>query len=248
MARKKFAHLKKAARKRPVRIIIEEETAFSFEDGVDPFDVIGSVPKDKTYQWVAVSVAGNEHAAARTLAQMKAGGWRPVPARRHPAMPRNKKRIEYGGQVLMERSAKATHQAKDKEYQRALSLIKEQNEAVRGGTSTPSYVRDVQSDLGEKPFVPNPDAITKAKESLQFVNGVYYVEIPIRVAITDNEIETAILMLRLDPSEYVRRRIVMNTTALVADDTMTFPYHDSGMRRDTPIFRRAEIKVHRLEA
>lgn len=59
-------------------------------------------PPDTEYQWVALTVAGQE---TRNLTVAQMNGWTPVPADRHPELagPRSKDgHIVVGGQMLME--------------------------------------------------------------------------------------------------------------------------------------------------
>ena len=88
----------------------------------DPFHVIGKIPKGRAYQWVAESVDGNKDIVRESLDWMRAAGWKPVPASRHPKMKSRGKRIAFGGQILMENSAVDAAAARSKQVASAKAM------------------------------------------------------------------------------------------------------------------------------
>ena len=74
---------------------------------VDPFTVIGDIPKGMLYNWKRVFIDSQEP-DMNNLIEMVGNGWRPVPSSRHPKMASEQGYwIEHGGLVLMEK-ARAT--------------------------------------------------------------------------------------------------------------------------------------------
>ena len=71
---------------------------------VDPFIVIGDVPKGVLYNWKRVFIDSQEP-DMNNLIEMVGNGWRPVPSSRHPKMASEQGYwIEHGGLVLMEKA------------------------------------------------------------------------------------------------------------------------------------------------
>jgi hypothetical protein len=97
-----------------------------------PEDII---PKGWRYQWNTVSVIGNAEVARRHNLTMYAQGWRPVPANRHPGMfmPLNHEGpIEIEGMRLEERPEELCAEAEYEDKVRALTQMKDRDEALMG--------------------------------------------------------------------------------------------------------------------
>lgn len=231
----KRTRVKAKPRKTP-RVTSQETGAFS-----DPFEVIGAAPKGKTYQWVAREVLGQSDFAQYD--RMVASGWRAVPPKRHPRMQARKGEIVLDGQVLMERSEQLTDAARERETKSALDMIKDLR-GRRGALAGSSFddISDRVVDESVRP--PSTDAlqnfaqrIQDAKERLNTAGDLSYVEVTIGITVTEREIDTAVNTLNLNVGEYIRRRIIMDTDALVRLN-----------RQDNPaIFQRAEIMIHPKE-
>src|SRR5579863_8182720 len=89
----------------------------SISDLPDPFEVIGAIPKDKSYQWMVESVLGDTGEDIDWI--IAKVGWSPVPPERHPEMPEVRHCIRFGGCVLMERSAEKAEAAHREEIKKA---------------------------------------------------------------------------------------------------------------------------------
>lgn len=103
----------------------------------DPFDIPeGVAPKGWRYQWNVVSVIGNTEVARRHNLTMYAQGWRPVPADRHPGMfmPLDYNGpIEIEGMRLEERPEELCIEAEYEDKVRALTQMKDNQNALTGG-------------------------------------------------------------------------------------------------------------------
>jgi hypothetical protein len=206
----------------------------------DPFEVIGNRRNGIDYQWVATSVMGDVDVAAGILARMQGDGWKPVAAKRHPKMRHDKKgRIVIDGQMLMERPLALSDAARKEEIDAARAMVNDH--AGGGGTygGSVSTVKSIEPDASyhspRGQYFTDQD-INRAREGLERQDGHRYVEVTVGVTIDEDELQTAMAILGLQPQEYVRRRIHMDTTALVLVPTN---------RRDTeiPLFRRGEMFV-----
>lgn len=159
----------------------------------DPFEVIGEIPKDRAYQWIAISVWGSEE-LARADWVIRKGGWEAVPPDRHPEMPRVGGRIEYGGCVLMERDAILNDAVVRKEQAKAYQQ-KEQWERVYGIT------RPEGEPIGSIAPVTTPRAYEQAAEPL-----ILNVTIPLQLPA---DLVTAASVCAVTPEEYARRVIAL---------------------------------------
>lgn len=209
----------------------------------DPFEIIGPIPNGMTYQWCPLSLLGESQPVENILNRMKAGGWNAVPSRRHPQMTHQGGKIVFGGQVLMQRPKKTTSAAQNREIAKAHRQLKEhpthgdRQHFVVPITGAPPVEQAAQADID----------IEKAKSELRTASGVCFVDITIAIAISDREIETAIRTLQLTPAEYMRRRIIMDTRALIRRGDSLAIIDPASERHEYPIFQRAEIKAHVLE-
>ena len=101
----------------------------------DPFDVPANmIPKNWTYQWNLVSVAGNSDIVSDYSLMMHQNGWRAVPAERYAGtlLPANAKgAIIRGGQRLEERPLALTEEARAEDIRNAKQLISDRNESLK---------------------------------------------------------------------------------------------------------------------
>ena len=101
----------------------------------DIFEIPQSmIPKGWSYQWNAVSVAGNSDIILDQNHMMHQNGWRPVPAERYSGtlVPKGSKgNIIRGQQLLMERPLELTKEAQIEDIQKARQLISDRNESLK---------------------------------------------------------------------------------------------------------------------
>ena len=101
----------------------------------DIFDIPHSmVPKGWSYQWNAVSIAGNSDILLDQTHMMHQNGWRPVPAERYAGtlVPKGSKgNIIRGQQLLMERPMALTIEAQEEDKRNAMQLISDRNESLK---------------------------------------------------------------------------------------------------------------------
>lgn len=169
----------------------------------DPFLVIGPVPKGKTYQWGTVSVLGSTE-LGKTLKEFKAEGWKPVLARRHPRMRRNKSgHIVVGGQILLERSQKLTQAARDQEIKRAKAQFDEHPSTAGEPLSAGGHGFRGVSSSSVAPCSGNPQAL---RDEIEEAGGA--VKIEIGIVLSEREIDAA-AYLGLTAKEYARRKVLM---------------------------------------
>lgn len=202
--------------------------------GQDPFSVVGPVPVGMSYQWVAIEIFGE---ATHNLQRAKADGWKAVPARRHPRMPHRDGKIIYGGQLLMQRALKKTAAAREKETSAAIRQFTEHPASNSGAHDTGTiadrcYSADGLETMGRVQEL-TPTQIEDYRKSLGTYSDGYFVPIEIGVTISEHEFQIATATLCIDPREYVRRRVYMDTVALMA-------VNDGKKWEELPIFRRAE--------
>jgi hypothetical protein len=192
---------------------------------VDPFRVRGKIPKGKIYQWVVLDIPAFRCSPEGMLKR----GWKYVPAKRHPRMRHNKKgQIVVGKCVLMELSRSAYDERRQKEIDFAASILRE-------GEPRQSHISSAV--LTAYDWTPEKLAEEKAKLS-QTLDGQPYVTVCISMTVSDYEIETAVGVLKLDPEEYMRRRVIMDTEVLMR---RSGPW--GARMRDHVLFSRAEISV-----
>lgn len=92
------------------------------------------IPPGWSYQWCAIEVIGNKELLMDQNLMMAENGWRPVPASRYPGrfMPAGYEgNIVRGGQMLMERPAALTEEAKQEDIANARQLISDRNESLK---------------------------------------------------------------------------------------------------------------------
>ena len=173
----------------------------------DPFSIVGNVPDEWSYQWMAVSVYGDTGCVARSVDDMVGNHWTPVPAKRHPKMPAANGYIEIGGQRLMERPLFLTLQAQAEDLDRARALAAEAQKANDSSISNAAFLQAAQP-IDEK-------EVAAARARLSEHQGRVYAEISltIGVVLTDREIETAVSM-RMDEKEYAKRKFLMRADVL----------------------------------
>lgn len=196
----------------------------------DPFEVIGKIPDNVTYQWVAHSILGNTEAAASHFQAMVEGGWRPVLPKRHPRMTHKGRRIVVGGQVLMQRPRKLSDAATAENLRIAKAQINEESKQYR---SKPGVILPHIDHWRERKFT--HAQVVEFKNNLGDRGGLKYVEVTIGVLIDDDEFQMATAHLSLSPQEYIRRRIYMDTDVLVRARNSDW--------EEMPIFRRGEMFV-----
>jgi hypothetical protein len=193
-------------------------------DSTDPFAVIGEIPPDTVYQWVAFAIAGDEALAdAIYKGPMSAGGWYPVSPSRHPSMPSVNGCIEVLGQVLMQRSKEENDAARQRELDKAEDLRKrsDQEQASPFMPAPPwQHVGETAEDIEAK-------AVYAALPEQGKLRGVM-VQIGVEVSERDTEIAAS---LKLSIYEYTRRRVYMDTVSLGRKSEAIFT--NSG---DAPIF------------
>lgn len=174
----------------------------------DPFEVIGKIPNHLSYQWVAISVLGEQSVAKGTYGNwMEAGSWKPVPAKRHPKMSSDGKRIVVQGQLLMQRPAALTEVA-----------LQKNNDVAKGAVVEHGKMYGHGGEAWNSPRLPaisvTDEDVEYEAQKLPVVRGQRYCRVNIPVTVSDDEIKMA-LYLKLDPAEYVRRRVIMDTDAMV---------------------------------
>lgn len=202
----------------------------------DPFEVIGPIPKGKTYQWAAISVMGDTDVALHSWLDLKEAGWKPVPPARHPKMPRRGKQIYYGGQVLVERSQKLTDSARLRDV-KAASALNYDSPIKSGDPLTYS-----PSGMGFRSIAAAAAGATLdqqvIRDEIEAAGGAVKVEIGI--ALTDREID-ACAYLSLTAKEYARRKVLMmdNGTAWLGHGTTNVL-----LERSPGVFGFGELKVH----
>jgi hypothetical protein len=182
------------------------------EQARDPFVVIGEIPRDKAYQWVAFAIRGDETLAnAIYKGPMSKGGWHPVSPSMHPSMPSVNGCIEVLGQVLMQRSKEKN------DYARALA------------EDTARYIGSMNRFLAEEnvaPFMPpHPWQAGGGVETAEDIEGraayaalpeqekLKYVMVQIGIEVRERDAETA-ANLKLNVAEYMKRRVYMDTRGL----------------------------------
>ena len=203
----------------------------------DPFEVVGKVRAGVSYQWVACSIMGNKALAAPALERMIEGGWRPVKPWRHPRMKKSGGKIVVRGQVLMERPEAITLAARQEETNAGIQMVKQSPLDPRkyewgDDRKWSAFTSEVIAPV----FVSVKDVEYEAQK-LPESGGHLYCRINVPVTVSAAEIEMA-LYLKLDPTEYIRRRIVMDTEALVKR-TVTTPEKEH-------LFSRAEFQTKTL--
>jgi len=101
----------------------------------DPYFIApGEIPEGWTYQWIAVTVTGQEQ--RKSLASFARGGWEPVPMSRYPGRygpaklqgKDNEEHIVIEGLGLYERPTELTDEARHEEVTAAKNLIRTRNE------------------------------------------------------------------------------------------------------------------------
>src|SRR5271163_4889301 len=92
------------------------------------------IPQNWSYQWNAVSVAGNSDILLDQTHMMYQNGWRPVPAERYAGTLVQKGstgNIIRGQQMLMERPQALTDEARAEDVRNARQLISDRNESLK---------------------------------------------------------------------------------------------------------------------
>jgi len=101
----------------------------------DIFEIPPSaIPPGWSYQWNAVSVAGNSDILLDQTHMMYQNGWRPVPAERYAGtlVPKGSTgNIVRGQQLLMERPLALTEEARAEDVRNARQLLSDRNEALK---------------------------------------------------------------------------------------------------------------------
>lgn len=92
------------------------------------------IPLGWSYQWNAVSIAGNSEIILDQNHMMHQNGWRPVPAERYAGtlVPKGATgNIIRGQQMLMERPQSLTDEARAEDLRNAKQLISDRNESLK---------------------------------------------------------------------------------------------------------------------
>ncbi len=92
------------------------------------------IPQGWSYQWNAVSIAGNSEIILDQNHMMHQNGWRPVPAERYAGtlVPKESTgNIIRGQQMLMERPEELTKEAQNEDLRNAFQLISDRNESLK---------------------------------------------------------------------------------------------------------------------
>jgi len=101
----------------------------------DIFEIPQSmIPKGWSYQWCAVTIAGNADIILDQNHMFHQNGWRPVPAERYSGtlVPKGTKgNIIRGQQMLMERPEALTLEAQDEDKRNAIQLMSDRNESLK---------------------------------------------------------------------------------------------------------------------
>lgn len=201
---KKRARKLKAAKKLPPKkpALVSESPRSD-----DPFDVIGPIPKGKSYQWLAFSVMGKDITDWPSFKDAFKAGWKPVPSRRHPLMPNKKGRIVYGAQILVERPHVLTTKAWAKDFAAAKKLVAD-NDA---GSGQPYHAggRFPSKDAPDPSASDGSDCSTRidaARNKFEALGSS--VPVTIKIALTNSQVEASgIVDLSLE--EYTRRAVLM---------------------------------------
>lgn len=191
----------------------------------DPFTVIGAIPKGRAYQWISYAVLGDETAARSQLEWFLEAGWKAVPARRHPDMPRDKKgRIVHGGQMLVERSAKDVAAAQARKHESAREQFQHAIGSASGRGHTVHYIDPEVSHYRNAKITPEQRAAWD-EEIKQYGDARYAVfDISIGLVLTDGERDIA-NHLAISPREYAFRKFMMLADVLQLQN-------DHGSQRD----------------
>lgn len=198
----------------------------------DPFEIIGQIPDGVIYQWVATAVCGDCDLAKPGYDRMVGDGWRPVPWKRHPKMPRGSRgRIVTKYQELMERPKALSDEARKEEVDAALAMRREADEQFGFGRDRADPHPWPRFTVRDDEYV-NKAQIESAKESLGSLGERYYAEIDVKIGlcISENEIETA-LMWHISPQEYALRKFLMRADVLQLQNG-----HTMGNREHVKIF------------
>jgi hypothetical protein len=202
----------------------------------DPFEVVGKIPDKLAYQWCSLKITGSAEAAEPQLLQWKRGGWKPVPASRHPRMRHVKNRIIVNDQLLMQKPKALVQQELEADKKAALAQF-DQNKL------NPNRYPDPEGRWSALSPAINVTAWTKdqfdrSKEKLPVsADDRTYCSVTIGILVSDRDIENS-LWLNLDVAEYMRRRIIMDTSVL-----MRHPFAST----DQPaVFGRAELEIRPL--
>lgn len=187
----------------------------------DPFEVIGKKPKGIAYQWVQYAIMGDEDAAEPHLKIAKAGGWTYVPPKRHPQMPSEKKQIRVGGNVLMQRRDVLSKAARAREIRAAQAMRSESPMSPEQYGFGDQRKWSASTGTATQPVAFTKQDFDNAVAQLPIRDKKRYCTIPIDVTISDNEIEMA-LYLKLEPIEYIRRRVAMATDILVREHDLFY--------------------------
>lgn len=147
----------------------------SISDFPDPFEVIGDIPKDKSYQWMVESVLGDPGEDIEWI--IAKGGWSPVPPERHPEMPEVRHCIRFRGCVLMERSAEKAEAAHRQEIKKAhdLAVLLKPNKNGKTGTVDLRTVKSQPYDEATEPVT--VDVTVSLRLSPRLVTAANYCHI-----------------------------------------------------------------------
>lgn len=90
---------------------------------VDYFDMVkDEIPSGHSYEWKTYSIYGKVEVQAHLI--QRENGWTPVPADRHPIMPRVGDSIIHDGMILMERPKHLTDEARAEDSTAAAEALR----------------------------------------------------------------------------------------------------------------------------
>lgn len=185
--RKQRAISKKTVFKK-VKALVDRNFAADPEAEKDPFYIDPkSIPKGKSYQWVATHIDGKPFPG---FVRMAIGvGWKPV--RGHKPV---------GGQILMWAPQKVADALRKRDIERAQQLMQEMRDILR---------MDVSTDHSHRvPLVSESFLASEPYESIPSDTPPIDVEVKVNFRLSAHFQESAAL-LKIDPQVYAQRRIAL---------------------------------------
>jgi hypothetical protein len=171
------------------------ERNFASDPAPDPFEI--AAPKGKAYQWASL------HPDSKfELATYKKSGWRPVPAARHREFPSEKGKIVLDGSILLEISRKRYEKMTGSGIARAKAQMQQQDTMLGRDYSDGRHTIQIMPD----DWVDSQDYDHPQGEFIDID-----VNITMRVPWRWRDAASA---LKLEPSEYARRRLIMYSQGL----------------------------------
>lgn len=171
----------------------------------DPFELIGTPRRGMAYQWVAESVFGRG-VPGPSLDNFKETGWKIVPPKWHPKMPKVKNKISLWGQVLMYRPQKAVDKALADNIAVAVNMSAEHQVSIRevGKRFLPEMDAPTPSQEETKDFY---ERLGEVKKAAEVCNNI--VDVTIKLRLSDNQVEAAAIT-NLTLLDYADRLLKMS--------------------------------------